>query len=668
MTPTTKRAPRSRDLQLSLAALLAFASWLALLAFFIGFPVLYLLTIPVTVPILAGAVGLVVVLFLLYYLLAGSLHCQVCGGPVFGGGEGHRKHPHSRKFLGISYSRQVAAEILSMRGFHCMHCQTFCRSRRKSQRLPDELAGVGPGTLADQMFQTPSPSAQEPTAPSQALFENIFNPAPTSQSPPNSPTPMSQPREIVHPERTPWSHHPQVNPFSQPDAMNTPIAPIAPTRTAAPPIAAAPPPLPPQASTIASPFSILAPPPPAPIEPPSNIAVPPPMFPAPTPLTTPEAVLPAPMDPPKPVTSPFEVLTQAVAPKPQATISTALPALEKGPLPQISQPILPELTKPPVLPPLPSQIISPPPVPIPAPVSAPAPAPTPAETAPDLQQVVTEVSSLIEQTRQSLNQLFSEMVSQLKTALVPVPAPVPDATTVAPPPALEISTASSTPMLVAVAPAEVESKLEEPTLPPSPPVAALTALDITDLAEEAPAPLPAAPTAKPVAAEAPVVAKPAAPAVDSTKAAVLNEMLARAFAQRQSAPPVPAPAPVLPPAPPVSVPPVSAEELPPPRAPQSPFQIVQELESPLDNPMAAFPFPPLPEESPAPQGVFSSLPPLPPWDTLNEDSSHPAPFTFLSKPENAAPEAPKPTPEWSLPPLKQAPPPPINWPTPNGKA
>ena len=181
-------------------------------------------------------------------------------------------------------------------------------------------------------------------------------------------------------------------------------------------------------------------------------------------------------------------------------------------------------------------------------------------------------------------------------------------------------------------------------------------------------PLAPPPAPKPAPVEAPVAAKPPVPPVDSSKAAALNEMLARAFAQRQSAPPVPAPAPVLAPPPPVSAPPVSAEELPPPRAPQSPFQIVQELESPLDNPMAAFPFPPLPEESPASQGVFSALPPLPPWDTVNEDPDHPAPFTFLSKPENAAAEEPKPSPQWSLPPLKQAPPPPINWPTPNGKA
>ena len=662
MTPTTKRAPRSRDLQLSLAALLAFASWLALLAFFIGLPVLYLLKIPVSVPILAGSVGLVVVLFLLYYLVAGSLHCQVCGGPVFSGGEGHRKHPHSRKFLGISYSRQVAAEILSMRGFHCMHCQTFCRSRRKSQRLPDELAGVGPGTLASQMFQAPASSAPEPTTAAPALFENIFNPSATSQAPPTPPPPMSQPREIAHPERTPWSHHPHATPFSQSDAMNTPTAPIAPSRTAVPAIAAAPPPLPAQAPTIASPFSILAPPPAAPVETPANIAVPPPVFPAPAPRVAPEVVLPPPMAQPKPVTSPFEVLTQALAPKLPPPIATPPPVMEKAPLPEIPQPVLPELAMPPVLPPLPSQIIPPPPAPLPVPVTAPAPAPIPAATAPDLQQVVTEVSSLIEQTRQSLNQLFSEMVSQLKTALVPVPAAI----AVETPPALEIPTAPPVP--VAVPGAKAAPIVAEPIPPQAPAIPALTALQITDLAEETPSPLAPPPAPKPAPIEAPVAAKPPVPPVDSSKAAALNEMLARAFAQRQSAPPVPAPAPVLAPPPPVSAPPVSAEELPPPRAPQSPFQIVQELESPLDNPMAAFPFPPLPEESPASQGVFSALPPLPPWDTVNEDPDHPAPFTFLSKPENAAAEEPKPSPQWSLPPLKQAPPPPINWPTPNGKA
>ena len=642
MTPTTKRAPRTRDLQLSLAAMLAFASWLSLLAFFIGFPVIYLLKIPVTVPILAGAVGLVAVLFILYYLLAGSLHCQVCGCPVFGGGEGHRKHPHSRKFLGISYSRQVAAEILSMRGFHCMHCQTFCRSRRKSQRLPDELAGIVPGTLAGQMFQNPASSSQEPTTPADALFENIFKPITASPPPP----PMSHPREIAHPERTPWSHHPAATPFIQPETMNTPAAPL---------VAAAPMPLIPQTTPVASPFSILVPPPPAPapVATPVNIAAPPPVFPLTVPHAAPEALLPAAIAPALPVTSPFEVLTQAMAPKPQAPLGAPLPPLEKSPAPQILKTIVPEMAMPPVLPP--------PPAPIAAPAPPIVPAPAPAPPTADLHQVVTEVTILIEQTRQSLNQLFSEMVSQLKIAVTPAPAAIPVAPPILVEAPLEIPAAPPAPLPVAV----IAPQIPEPTPPPAPVKPALTALEITDLTEDNPPP----PVSKPAATQPPAVVNPVAPAVDASKAAALNEMLARAFSQRQSSPPVsaPAPAPILSPAP-SAPPPQTTEQLPLPRPVQSPFQVLKELDSPLDNPMAAFPFPPLPEDFATPQQAFSGIPPLPPpWDHQNADTEHPAPFTFLSKPENAAPETPKPSPEWTLPPLKHAPPAPINWPTPNGK-
>ena len=260
MTPTPKRAPRTRDLQLSLAALFAFGSWLGLLGFFAAIPTLFLMKIPLTWPVVLGSASLVVILFLLYYLLSGTLRCQVCGGPVFGGGEGHRKHPHAKKLFGLSYSRRVAAEILTKSGFHCMHCQTFCRSRRRSQPLPEAAENPPAAPQHAPLFPNARPLvAAPPASAAEGLFANIFTPTsapvpppPTSQPPPQ---PIAPPSQVAPSERPPWLPDLTISPFTKTDAMNTMPAPPLSPRT----ISQAIPPILPQAlpAQEASPFSLV---------------------------------------------------------------------------------------------------------------------------------------------------------------------------------------------------------------------------------------------------------------------------------------------------------------------------------------------------------------------------------------------------------------------------
>ena len=413
---------------------------------------------------------------------------------------------------------------------------------------------------------------------------------------------LSTPQLIAPPERSPLSKPFVAAPPIHPEAMNTPPAPAAPSRTLTIPFGG---PVPLTATTpsvpMASPFSILAPPPPS-VNPPENVSVPSPNASPRTPSVAPELACKAPVPEANLVTRPTEFLPQTVTP--QTAVATPAPSQEDPK--SLSLPPLPQ----------------------------------------DLRQVVAEVSILIDQTRQTLDQLFSEMVSQLNVALASPTAPV------APPQAATASNDSP--------------KVEDVMLPPA---TAELVPDAKAILLENPPALPPTPAEK--AEASPSLAAPVAitAAVDPIRAIELNEMLSRAFAQRQSAPPVPQTEPDS--SPTIAQPQpdnfrVVARPLP--RPPQTPFEMVAQLDSLTDTPVAAFPFPPLLEDPLAPIGVFGGIPPLPsPW-AENEDPGHSAPFTFLSKPSEPAPQTPRPSPNWSLPPLKQTPPPPVNWHAPNGNS
>jgi hypothetical protein len=465
MTPTPRRASKSRDLQLSLASLLAFLSWGGLMAFFAVIPVLYLRKFPLTWPMIVGGACVVAILFILYYLLAAQLRCQVCGGPVFGGGEGHRKHPNATKFLGISYSRKVAWEILTSSGFHCMHCQTFCRSRRR-------VAAAGPATAETSLppggnvFQ-PGDAAGPTAGPgSSPLFGTLFQDAAQNGS-----APSPEPKPLAHPERQPWAHHAQVAPFNQTAAMNP--APQAQPSVFPPPFPAmqASPQMPtmrpapagagqmPQGAP--SPFQMMTPPhaqmqsapapqmPQMPQLPPVQNVGPPRLpqgptaqNPAPLPAMPPnfpqaqQPAIPAQPFPGMPSTLPqMPAQPQAYAPSAPPQMSPTAPVLpQQMPAPQRpvqaapsmpalppSPPIMPLPAAPPqnVQPQAPASLNS---LPAMAPPQ-PAPEPKPVVTAPpsqpqiNSQQVVAQVTKLIEETRQSMDALFGKMLNQLQVTL-----------------------------------------------------------------------------------------------------------------------------------------------------------------------------------------------------------------------------------------------------------
>ena len=649
MTPTSRRAPRSRDLQLSLTALLAFLSWAGLLAFFIVIPVLYLRknAVPnlqslkdswaLSAPMIIGGACLIVILFLLYYLMASNLKCQVCGGPVFGGGDTHRKHPNARKFLGLSYSRQVAWEILTRRGFHCMHCQTFCRNRRRAQATADQETEAPTGP-APQVFQPSQTQPIQESPVSSQLFNSLFAPvsndppqapAPPMASSPASPTPAftnsasSTAPAAPLPERTPWAHHPEVTPFAtnKPANMNppnsTPLA--APTLhpLIAPPIAVQPRPAQvPQAPS--SPFSIVSQPPMQPAAPsPANV------HPTPAPTMSAPTAFP-----------PFVAPVAASAPAP------VLP-----PAPAPMAPVVPAASAP---------------APVQPAATAPASGPTPT-------QVVTQVTKLIEKTRHSLDELFGNMLGELKKVMdAPAPASAPAARApefanhAAPAPAMAPAPVSK--------PAEVISRKPEaapelPAMAPRPAAAPIT--------------LPSLPGMSPPKTMAPAASAPAAPAAD--KAAEMNAVLARAFAQSQRQPDAPAapeaPASVAPAAP--SSPDWRSGH------PQSPFSLVNNREelprteaSATITPPPAFqtppnvlPFPPLPAPVSAP-AVSSPMPPpfapaanLPPLMPAPAAAASVSPFAVLQQgPGGSGPS--NPSPFATLPELHQAPMEPIAMPAP----
>lgn len=836
MNQPPKRANQSRDFQLSLAALFAFLSWIGLAAFFTVIPVLYLRKFPLTMPMIVGGACVVAILFILYYLLASSLRCQVCGGPVFGGGGTHRKHPNAKKFLGISYSRKVAWEILTSQGFHCMHCQTFCRNRRKQHAAsgamsPEEIANSSgqsvfqPGPAMPPAGQNFSNSA---TSPAISPFGQLFS-TPAQSAVPE----QHSPKNIAQPERTPWAHHGTISPFSPAEAMtpaNKPQSPfpVTPQIVAAATGAQQPSPHLPAAPYFPSPQA----PNPQPQQPQAQAPMwqPAPM-PSDTSVKSPFTMTAAPVHPqsPAPMSSPFSQVSPAPAApsfRPAGNMGQSPFALQQtgpqqpqmvsAPSPMPQPPVMPAMTPPsqhshaaPAIPSFqppgmaPAPVVQPagpggsggqnlnffPPVkpaadprpqalppqftpqappaqpqqvreapqstqfqqpmhmPMPsAPQVAPAPvreaAQSPASVQPQSTangsvngassaqkhsaQVMDEVGKLIQQTRDSIDQLFGSMVRQIHQALQPQSSAAQSATIPVTAPAAAEAKPALSPMSAMQSPAPAPVKFPAPKveLPPAPLVPAA----FQPRASEFPPQFrPPAPAAAPAAPDQSSQSQPQP--VDAQKAAQLNAVLARAFAQSQNAqqPEAPAisPAPRQQPSSPEPLPfpagfspaqnhsaqspfgmgnPAPAPSRPQPQqhaqvpsnpGPVPPFPqfLPQNQVAPTQNGTAhsqpGIPFPPpasasapqprqspftmvnapQPPPSPAHNSPFAMVGELPnqePKET--EDSTHPAPFTFLSQSgDQFVPDPSKlPSPWTNLPQLPPPPAPPqqAQWPKP----
>ncbi|MBP7949284.1 MAG: hypothetical protein KA004_06475 [Verrucomicrobiales bacterium] len=159
MTTTDMRATHSRNRRLHLAAWLAFVSWGAVAAYFVGVPLAYWLGGSLSWPLVAGAACLVLIIVVVQSIVAQAQTCRVCGAPVFGG-SGHGKHPGARKFLGFSRSRQVAWEILTSPAYHCMHCFSVCQCRSGG----DTVFGNAADSLPESVFLPPKKADLPPAA------------------------------------------------------------------------------------------------------------------------------------------------------------------------------------------------------------------------------------------------------------------------------------------------------------------------------------------------------------------------------------------------------------------------------------------------------------------------------------------------------------------------
>ncbi|HWB01569.1 MAG TPA: hypothetical protein VG796_01010 [Verrucomicrobiales bacterium] len=174
-TPTAQPKKASR---LALAALLYFASRLAVVTFVFAIPVLYFLRGQVEVVVLVGGVAVAGGLLAAYYLVANRQYCAACTSPVLVD-NGNQKHPYSRRLAGLSHRAQVAWDILFKPSYQCMYCNARC-SCRKSGGSPR------PGQRGAPLFQPvhPAQTASRPDAEADGneVFRAAENPPAAEES------------------------------------------------------------------------------------------------------------------------------------------------------------------------------------------------------------------------------------------------------------------------------------------------------------------------------------------------------------------------------------------------------------------------------------------------------------------------------------------------------
>ncbi len=544
MTENPQRAVPSRELRLHLTACFAFASWLGAAGFFVGMAVLYWRGVSIGWPVFAGAACLVGILFVSYYLLAWPLRCLVCGAPVFGGGEGHRKHPNARKLLGLSYSRQTAWEILTGKDYHCMHCHSVCRCRRKASGKRDPFAGPLKD-LQGSIFQSTAEQPPPPSTSADTLFATMTSPLPVPQVTSTPPKPEVPPtatettsKPISHPERPPWAHHGNASPFLRPQVMKTdqqsPFLPAEPMdqsamaqRTAAPAQGAAGLPAgrtmtpfamtqPPPAANFPSPFQAVAPPAGESNQPPGGRleAMPAPaahpwMPPAQNAPAQAEPLRQAPIAPQQP--APPQQQQAPIAPLPpiQPAVPAARPAPQAPPAapPQPLQPVMPQMVAAPQapapqMPPMMPQATAavrqapaqmPPPAAnsaVPSQIHNPS---APQRTSAGLEEAISHFARTLRESRERMDQAFDGMIARLQACAAELRVPP-----------------TTTPALTGTAPAQ-------PAVPAAPPVQAVGG--------------------GPAAAHSPTPRPAQSNPLDAQKAAEMNAVLAQAFAQSGQRPP-----------------------------------------------------------------------------------------------------------------------------------